>query len=76
MACLCDFGTGGRDAVESQVEAVCHILAIAKVDQEADVHQVVVGARLQRAPQTSGQELVLETLHRCALAARPELTLM
>ena len=42
LACLCDFWPGGSNAVESQVEAVGHVLAIAKVIQEADVYQVVV----------------------------------
>ena len=46
VVCLCDFWSSGRDAVESQVEAVRHVLVIAKVDQETDVDQVVVGAGL------------------------------
>lgn len=67
LACLCDFRPGGRDAVESQVEAVGHVLAVAKVVQEADVHQVVVGAGLPATTRTSGQNLICEALRRCPL---------
>ena len=47
MACLCDLRPCSRDAVEGQVHAIGHILAVAKLDQEGDIHQVVIGAGLR-----------------------------
>jgi len=46
VAYLCDLGARGGNAVKGQVHALGHVLAIAEVDQEADVHQIVVGAGL------------------------------
>lgn len=46
LAYLCNLWARGGDAVKGQVHALGHVLAIAKVDQKADVHQVVIGAGL------------------------------
>ncbi len=46
VACLCDLWARISNAVKGQVHALGHVLAVAEVDQEADVHQVVVGAGL------------------------------